>query len=172
MTGWVIVLARLSRADKGLMIDWRFELELVGRVLLSMFWGGLIGYQRERAGRAAGIRTFAAVSLGSCAFTVVGEVAGPIYGGDPTRIAAQVASGIGFIGAGVILHQRGTTRGLTTAATIWAVAAVGMAEGFGLHILAGATALLLWLLLWASQTPVWRNFSPKRPGESREPDPE
>lgn len=154
------------------MIDWRFELELVGRVLLSMIWGGLIGYQRERAGRAAGIRTFAAVSLGSCAFTIVGEVSGPVYGGDPTRIAAQVASGIGFIGAGVILHQRGTTRGLTTAATIWAVASVGMAEGFGLHILAGGTALLLWLLLWAPQSPFWRNLSPKRLSDTKELDPE
>lgn len=142
-------------------MDWQLELELAGRVVASALWGGMIGWQRERVGRAAGIRTFAAVALGACAFTVVGEVAAPTGGGDPTRVAAQVASGIGFIGAGVILHQRGRTRGLTTAATLWACAAVGMAEGFGMHILAGVTSILLIILLWASQTQLWRALSPK-----------
>lgn len=143
------------------LVDWQTELALAGRVALSALWGGLIGWQRERQGRAAGIRTYAAVALGACAFSVVGEIGGARLG-DPTRIAAQVASGIGFIGGGVILHQRGHTRGLTTAATLWACAAVGMAEGFGLHILAGLTSLLLAILLWASQTTIWRALSPKR----------
>ncbi len=122
----------------------------------------MIGWQREFSGRAAGIRTYAAVCLGSCAFTVVGQVGGN-GDVDPTRVAAQIVSGIGFIGGGVILHQRGRTRGLTTAATIWACAAVGMAQGFGLHILAGLTSAMLVVLLWAAETQFWKSLSPKDP---------
>ena len=100
--------------------------------------------ERERRGHAAGFRTMAMVSVGSCLFTLVGA---ELFGGsrvDPTRIAAQVVTGIGFLGAGAILRAGGSIRGLTTAATIWVVAAIGMAAGFGAYVLAaGCTALVL-----------------------------
>lgn len=88
----------------------------------------------------------AMVSVGSCLFTVVGAYFGP--GTDPTRIAAQVVSGIGFLGAGAILRHGTNVQGLTTASTVWVVAAVGMAAGFGDYLLAsGAAALVLVALL-------------------------
>ena len=87
----------------------------------------------------------AMVAVGACLFTLLGDV---VRGGDPTRIAAQVVTGIGFLGAGAILRGTDGVRGLTTAATIWVVAAIGMAAGFGLYVLAvGATALVLGALI-------------------------
>jgi putative Mg2+ transporter-C (MgtC) family protein len=100
-----------------------------------------------RRGHAAGIRTMAMVSVGACLFTMLGDVFVG-RGVDPTRIAAQVVTGIGFLGAGTILREGGGIRGLTTAAAIWVVAAIGMAAGFGLYVLAvGATALVLLALI-------------------------
>ncbi len=91
----------------------------------------------------AGFRTHALVSLGSAIFTVVSAygLTGP--GSDPTRIAAQIVSGIGFLGGGAILHHGGTVRGLTTAASLWSVAAVGMAAGAGLFVLASSSTVLV-----------------------------
>src|SRR5687768_15369520 len=91
----------------------------------------------------AGFRTHALVSLGSAIFTIVSAYAftGPLA--DPTRIAAQIVSGVGFLGGGAILHYGGTVRGLTTAASLWAVAAVGMAAGAGLFFVATVSALLV-----------------------------
>ena len=91
----------------------------------------------------AGFRTHALVSLGSAIFTIVSAHAftGPLS--DPTRIAAQVVSGVGFLGGGAILHYGGTVRGLTTAASLWAVAAVGMAAGAGLFVVATVSAVLV-----------------------------
>ncbi len=105
--------------------------------------GAVIGLERARRQHAAGFRTMAMVSVGSCLFTLLG---GAVLGGrtDPTRIAAQVVTGIGFLGAGTILREGGGIRGLTTAATIWVVAAIGMTAGFGFYVLAvGATALVV-----------------------------
>jgi putative Mg2+ transporter-C (MgtC) family protein len=97
----------------------------------------------------AGFRTHALVGLGSATFTVVSALAfaGPLT--DPTRIAAQIVTGIGFLGGGAILHYRGSVRGLTTAASLWAVAAVGMAAGAGLYVIAigGATMVIITLEL-------------------------
>lgn len=105
------------------------------RLLLITVVAGLIGYERERHGRAAGFRTHILVGLGSCLMMLTGiYLMQNLTGGtavDPTRIAAQVISGIGFLGAGTILRFRASVRGLTTAASLWAVAGVGLAVGAG-----------------------------------------
>jgi putative Mg2+ transporter-C (MgtC) family protein len=118
---------------------------MVLRLLLAAFLGAVVGLQRELSGKEAGLRTHALICLGAAVFMVIS-----VYGfsGDP-RIAAGVATGIGFIGAGVILHRTGgVVTGLTTAATIWAAAGIGMAAGDGLYIVAAvATALTLIILV-------------------------
>ena len=122
------------------------QLELALRLALSLALGALIGFEREYHRRAAGFRTHSLVAMGSALFTVVSA-----YGfedADPTRIAAQIVSGIGFIGAGTILHYRGSVRGLTTAASLWAVAAVGMATGAGLYDQAAVWSVLVLVALW------------------------
>ena len=123
------------------------NLEMALRLLLATALGGIIGFQREKSGKEAGLRTNMLICLGSALFTVLS-----IYGfsgSDPARIAAGIAAGIGFIGAGVILHRTGgAVVGLTSAATIWAVAGIGMAAGAGLFIIAPvATVLALVILL-------------------------
>jgi putative Mg2+ transporter-C (MgtC) family protein len=122
-------------------------LEMALRLLLATFLGGIIGFQREKSGKEAGLRTNMLICLGSALLTVISIYAFP--GADPSRIAAGIATGIGFIGAGVILHRSGgAVIGLTSAATIWVVAAIGMASGAGLYIIAPvATVLVLVVLL-------------------------
>ena len=127
--------------------------QVVLRLVVAAVLGGLVGLERERLEWAAGMRTHALVSLGSALFMVVS-----IFGFsdilaeqhvilDPSRVAAQVASGIGFIGAGTIILRREVVKGLTTAASIWAVAAVGLAVGGGMFLAAGAATLLALALL-------------------------
>jgi putative Mg2+ transporter-C (MgtC) family protein len=127
--------------------------ELVLRLAVAAILGALVGLERERLEWAAGMRTHALVSLGSALFMVVS-----IFGFsdilnerhvilDPSRVAAQVASGIGFIGAGTIIFRREAVKGLTTAASIWAVAAVGLAVGGGMFLAAGSATLLALALL-------------------------
>ena len=109
--------------------------------------GAAIGFEREMHRQPAGFRTHSLVALGSALFTIISAYgfAGSIV--DPTRIAAQIVSGIGFIGAGTILQHRGNIRGLTTAASLWAVAAIGMAAGAGLLALALIGTLLILVVL-------------------------
>ena len=118
-------------------MDWNSETLI--RLLLAAVLGGLIGTERERMNRAAGLRTHVMVSLGSALFTVLSIYAFHEEGrpNDPARIAAQIVSGIGFLGAGTIMKHGATVKGLTTAATLWVVAAIGMAAGAGYY--AGAT---------------------------------
>ena len=141
--------------------------ELVLRLVVAAVLGGLVGLERERLEWAAGMRTHALVSLGSALFMVVS-----IFGFsdilneqhvilDPSRVAAQVASGIGFIGAGTIIFRREIVKGLTTAASIWAVAAVGLAVGGGM-ILAAGSATLLALTLLVVARPVKQRLFPNR----------
>lgn len=106
------------------------------RIIVAVILGGLIGFERELRDKPAGFRTIILICLGACLFAIASEVVGA-PDGERTRIAAQVVSGIGFLGAGAILRDRQTIVGLTTAATIWAVAAVGVAVGFG-HLVLGA----------------------------------
>jgi putative Mg2+ transporter-C (MgtC) family protein len=109
------------------------ETELALRLLMAVACGGLIGIERERGDRPAGFRTYTMVSLGAALFTVLSLIAFP--GSDPARIAAQVVVGIGFLGVGVIVVYGGThVVGITTAATMWATAAVGMAAGAGFFL--------------------------------------
>jgi len=119
------------------------ELEAGLRLLLAAVLGGIIGFQRERAKKPAGLRTHILICLGSALFTVV-SVLGFTGSVDPSRIAAGVVTGIGFIGAGVIFRgMRGDkVMGITTAASIWVTAAIGIAAGVGLYIIASATALV------------------------------
>ena len=119
----------------------------LARLLLAAILGGLIGLERQLRHKPAGLRTNIFICFGSAMFTLLsGELAGTV-GGDHTRIAAQIIPGIGFIGAGSILHSRGSVVGLTTAATIFVVASVGMAVGGGMYITAiFATGLMLIVL--------------------------
>ena len=123
------------------------ELEMVLRVLMAVVLGGIIGFQRERSGKAAGLRTHILICAGAALFTVVS-----IYGfsmvGDPARVAAGVVAGIGFLGAGAILHREGgIVEGITTAATIWAIAAIGLAAGAGLYLVSVVTTVVVLIVL-------------------------
>lgn len=130
--------------------------EITLRLLLAAFFGGMIGVERERKEWAAGLRTHMMVCVGSCLVMIVS-----IYGFDtvlkegivrldPSRVAAGVVSGIGFIGAGTILFSKsGVVKGLTTAAGLWTVGAIGLATGGGLYYAAGLTTLIAFTILWA-----------------------
>ena len=123
------------------------QIDLALRLTAGLVLGAIIGFERELHRQPAGFRTHSLVALGAALFSII---SGYGFGGentDPTRIAAQIVSGIGFIGAGTILQYRGHIRGLTTAASLWSVAAVGAATGTGLYVLAVmATALILIIL--------------------------
>jgi putative Mg2+ transporter-C (MgtC) family protein len=119
------------------------QLELVLRLILGLVLAAAVGWERELQRMPAGFRTHALVVLGSAVFTVVGAHGLVGDNADPTRVAAQIVSGIGFLGGGAILHYGGSVRGLTTAASLWAVAAVGMASGAGLYVIAVAAAVLV-----------------------------
>jgi putative Mg2+ transporter-C (MgtC) family protein len=122
------------------------RLDLLGILAMSIVLGGAVGLERELRGKAAGLRTNVLICVGSALFTWLSvEIAGPY--GDPGRIAAQIVTGVGFIGAGTILHSRGHISGLTSAATIWLVAAIGVAVGAGAVLEAtGATFFVLLVL--------------------------
>jgi len=136
--------------------------DLLLRLFVALFLGAVIGTERERQERAAGLRTVTMVSLGSCLFTIIGA-----YGfsqTDPSRVAAQVVTGIGFLGAGTIFLRKDLVRGLTTAATIWTTAAIGMAAGTARYFEAGFTTLLVLSVLMVLK-PIERRFF-KRPAEA------
>src|SRR5213080_3173565 len=106
------------------------------RLLLAAVLGGLIGIEREIRDKPAGLRTNILICVGSTLFMSLSTQVAQLLGGDPTRIAAQIISGIGFLGAVAVLHSHGFVLGLTTAATIWVVAGVGMALGSGMYLVA------------------------------------
>ncbi len=114
---------------------------------LGLVLGALIGFERELHRQPAGFRTHSLVAVGSALFTIISAYGFAGSAVDPTRIAAQIVSGIGFIGAGTILQHRGSVRGLTTAASLWSVAAVGMAAGAGLLAIAMVGTLLILVVL-------------------------
>jgi putative Mg2+ transporter-C (MgtC) family protein len=118
------------------------------RLLVAAVLGALVGLEREIHDHPAGMRTHLLVSLGSAGFTVLSIAAFTAPGADPGRIAAQIVSGIGFLGAGAILKEGATIRGLTTAASLWAVAAVGMAAGAGAWAVAVTVTVIAIVSLW------------------------
>ncbi len=121
------------------------------RLLLAAVLGGLIGIEREIRDKPAGLRTNILICVGSALYMSLSTQIAQLLGGDPTRIAAQIISGIGFLGAGAVLHSHGFVLGLTTAATIWVVAGVGMALGSGMYLVAVfATAMSLVTLYFLS----------------------
>ena len=131
-----------------------YELAILVKLLLAGIAGGVVGLEREKHGRPAGLRTNLLVSLGACTMMIISEAFFLKYGGldaqstlrlDPSRTAAQIVTGIGFLGAGVILKEGASVRGLTTAATLWVVAGLGMAFGMG-HFTLGAISTVLVLI--------------------------
>ncbi|ROT07261.1 MgtC/SapB family protein [Muribaculaceae bacterium Isolate-104 (HZI)] len=125
----------------------------VFKLCLSMLLGCCVGVERKRKGQIAGIRTFALISMGATLAMILSIYVPQEYlglkNGDPGRIAAQVITGIGFLGAGAIIQMKGSVRGLTTAASIWMVATIGMSVGVGMYIVSvAATALILVVLLF------------------------
>jgi len=120
------------------------QLAILGRLAFAAVLGGLIGLERELRGYPAGIRTMALIAMGAMLFTDISQ----ILGGDD-RVAAGIVTGIGFLGAGVIFREGYTVRGITTAATIWASAAIGMAIGRELYLVAGLGTLLVFIVLEA-----------------------
>jgi putative Mg2+ transporter-C (MgtC) family protein len=120
------------------------QLAILGRLAFAAVLGGLIGLERELRGYPAGIRTMALIAMGAMLFTDISQ----ILGGDD-RVAAGIVTGIGFLGAGVIFREGYTVRGITTAATIWAAAAIGMAIGRELYLVAGLGTVLVFVVLEA-----------------------
>lgn len=120
-------------------------MELTLRLLLAFALGAVLGFERERVDKPAGLRTHILVSLGSCLFTILSLMAFP--GSDPARVAAYIVAGIGFIGAGTILQTRERIVGITTAASLWVAASIGMAAGAGFYLLAIITTAMAYLTL-------------------------
>jgi putative Mg2+ transporter-C (MgtC) family protein len=149
--------------------------EVLLRVILAAVLGGAIGAEREIREREAGLRTHMLVSVGASLFTLVSayawhdfqfsQASGVTF--DPTRIAAQVVTGIGFLGAGAIIRQGLSVRGLTTAATLWVVAAIGMASGAGYYSAATITTVLVIVSLWPLRLVAERFMPRMRPEEGR-----
>src|SRR5215204_6968906 len=121
------------------------DFELLGRLLLAAVLGGAIGAERELNDQAAGLRTHMLLTIGACLFTLISAYGfGSGIGTDPSRLAAQIVTGIGFLGGGAIVRHGLTVKGLTTAASIWATAAVGVAVGAGRYLLGiGGAALVV-----------------------------
>jgi putative Mg2+ transporter-C (MgtC) family protein len=121
--------------------------EIITRLIAAALCGALIGWNREREDKPAGLRTHMLVSLGSAAFTLInlGLVRGEQ--GDTTRIVQGIATGIGFLGAGSIFRSQDRVHGMTTAAGIWVVGAIGLACGAGAYVVAGATSILTFVIL-------------------------
>ena len=124
-------------------VDWT----LITRLVIAGILGGIIGVEREFRAKEAGVRTHFIVALGSALFMIISQFAFGDKAHDAARVAAQVVSGIGFIGAGVIIFQRNVVRGVTTAAGLWVAAAIGMACGDGMYAVALAASILTLLCL-------------------------
>ncbi|TML17149.1 MAG: MgtC/SapB family protein [Actinobacteria bacterium] len=145
------------------------------RLALAAVLGGLIGVERELREREAGLRTHLLVALGSALFTIVGaygfdaflNTGASVVRADPTRIAAQIVTGIGFLGAGAIIRQGLSVRGLTTAATLWVVAAVGLAAGAGYYSVAVITTAIVLIALYPLRIIAFKILSRFRPEDGR-----
>jgi putative Mg2+ transporter-C (MgtC) family protein len=153
-------------------LDWW---EVLLRLALAAALGAAIGLEREIREREAGLRTHLLVSLGSALFTITSAYGfhaflasgASVVRADPTRIAAQIVTGIGFLGAGAIIRQGLSVRGLTTAATLWVVAAIGLASGAGYYSAAVISTVLVLVSLWPLRILAFRIFLRFRPERGR-----
>ena len=151
------------------------QLPYLMRVLIATLLGGVLGWERESRDRPAGLRTFMMVAMGSALFTVLSKLAFP--GGDEARIAANILTGIGFIGAGTVFRDirsntdrtEGKIRGVTTAAALWSCAGIGMAAGAGMYILAVFATLLAYALLTVIRSLERASLGPRGRRRSRRP---
>lgn len=134
----------------------REEIEIAVRLLLAAVFGAAVGYERRSADKPAGLRTLSLVAMGSALFTIISAFG--FESADQSRVAAQIVTGVGFLGAGTILRSGVTVSGLTTAATIWATAAIGMAVGSGMYIASATGTALILIILYV--------FAPGRDRES------
>ena len=149
--------------------------EALLRLALASVFGAVIGLERELREREAGLRTHLLVCLGSALFTLVSAYGfrefltsgASVVRADPTRIAAQIVTGIGFLGAGAIIRQGLSVRGLTTAATLWVVAAIGIAAGAGYYAGAAITTVIVLVALWPLRLVAYRLFLRLRPERER-----
>lgn len=138
-------------------------------MLVAVLLGALVGLERELSRKPLGLRTNVLICLGAAIFTIISIRIGLSLGGSPERIAAQIVGGIGFLGAGAIIRDRGTVQGATTAATIWLVASLGMACGAGYFIIA-VTGTLLALVVLFGFHPLEVRLDRYRKGERAESD--
>ena len=127
-------------------LSFSVQIELALRLLLAAGLGAVIGWQREKWHKPAGLRTHMLICIGAALFTIVSINGFP--GGVSSQVAAGVVTGIGFLGAGAIMHRGKSVEGLTTAASIWSVAAIGMAVGAGIYLLGLLTAIIVFVVLY------------------------
>src|SRR4029078_1225690 len=151
-----MIIMDLPTANPNLMTN----LEMFFRIIFACLLGCIIGWERERHRNivSAGIRTYGAICMGACAFGIIGLY---ITSDDPSRVAAQVVTGIGFLGGGIIFRQGDYVTGLTTAATLWATAAIGLAVSVGMYLASVLTAILIFLLLYLPRMSWWKKISSK-----------
>lgn len=144
---------------------------LIIKLLLALLLGSFVGLERTLAGKQAGMRTYALVSMGSCLFILISEAVRLQFGlfsnADPLRMASQIIVGIGFIGAGLIIFQGNSVHGLTTAAGLWVTAGLGMAVGFGFYQLALISALFT-MFIFAGLWRIEKIISPTTAPEYKE----
>src|SRR5687768_5311084 len=140
-------------------------LAIAARVLIAGLLGAALGLEREWRGKEAGLRTNTLIAIGSALFAALSMT----VGGDPARVAAQIVTGVGFLGAGAIMRNGASVQGLTTAAMIWVNAAVGMAAGTG-HIRLAALVTLIVLVAMIGLSPLDRQFDKRKPGRGPAPE--
>jgi len=154
-----LVLSTINDLQLAQLIDWNVDPsekhEVFFRLLLAAIFGGLLGWERGRSDKPADIRTMILIATGAAAFTLIGQQLialsdnDSIIRADPTRVLSYIISGVGFLGAGAILHSKRTVRGLTTAASIWVVAAIGAACGVGEFMIAFFLFAITFVTMWA-----------------------
>jgi putative Mg2+ transporter-C (MgtC) family protein len=153
---YMVIYSKIIGSTLMLTVGLQVDLDVICRIVMAFVLGGIIGWERERHGISAGIRTYGSICLGACLFSIVSA---NIPGADPSRVAAQVATGVGFLGGGVIFRQGNYVSGLTTAATLWATAAIGLAVAFGMYVITIVTSILMVLLLFLPRLPWWKKFT-------------
>jgi len=152
-------LSTIANPQLAQLIDWDVaqseKHEVLFRLLLAAVFGGLLGWERGRSEKPADIRTMILIATGAAAFSLIGQQLitlsdnDAIIRADPTRVLSYIISGVGFLGAGAILHSKRTVRGLTTAASIWVVAAIGAACGVGEFMIAFFLFAITFVTMWA-----------------------